>query len=80
LAVELAPIRVNCVAPSVVHTNRFKDYTNEVRNSVYTAWQSSNPLKKIGTPMQVAEAVLWLLSSNYTTGIVIPMNGGGHLL
>ena len=77
LAAELAPsIRVNCVAPSITDTPLagFLLNTEEKRS----ANALRHPLKKIGTPDEVAAVVSFLLNeqSAWMTGQVIHVDGG----
>ena len=74
-AVDLAPykIRVNCVISGIVGTPLGKkDMGN--RKSEY----DSIPLKRIGQPEDVAEAVLFLASEkgSYITNAILPVDGG----
>lgn len=41
-----------------------------------------NPLKRLGTKSDIQNSVLWLCSkqSNYINGIVLPIDGGLHLV
>jgi 2-amino-4-hydroxy-6-hydroxymethyldihydropteridine diphosphokinase len=75
LAVTLAPaVRVNCLAPGWIRTA-----WGETASS---AWQErvrrETPLRRWGTPADVAAAARWLLSpaAAYVTGQVIRVNGG----
>lgn len=76
LANVLGPeIRVNAVAPGLIDTRwtqGFEDIREHTRSTV--------PLRRIGTPEEVAEAVLWLAGADYTTGEVLSTDGGAHLL
>ncbi|NEA36965.1 SDR family oxidoreductase [Streptomyces sp. SID13031] len=75
LAVELAPlIRVNAVAPAVVKT-RFAGALYEGREDKVAA---SYPLKRLGTPEDVASLVWFLLSdeASWITGQTITIDGG----
>jgi len=64
LARILAPeITVNAVAPGAVLPP--DDWPAE-----------TTPLKRLGTPADVVRAVLFLLESDYVTGIVVPVDGG----
>ena len=74
IAVELAAqgIRVNCVAPAHIPTaiNAAMDQSLIVR--------AMQPLQRVGTPRDVAEAVLYLASDRaaQVTGVVLPVDGG----
>ena len=77
LATELAPkIRVNAVAPSVIVTDMVRDVldTPEKRKRV----AEMHPLKDVGKPEDVAEAVYFLATpkSRFITGQVLGINGG----
>lgn len=74
-ALEFAPdITVNAVAPGLILPPAGKDqnYLRELASRV--------PLKRHGEPEDVAEAVLYLLKSDFVTGQVMYIDGGRHLL
>ncbi len=81
LAAELAPsIRVNCVAPSLVDTplgSRFLNTPEKLEQM-----QKRNPLRKVGAPKDVANAILFLLleDSSWVTGQVMAIDGGMNTL
>lgn len=70
-------IRVNAVAPSVYPTGM----TSRLLASDRAAALARRPLPREGLPLEVAEAVLFLLSdrSSYTTGQILHVDGGLHL-
>ncbi len=72
LARELAPwsVRVNCVAPGPVDTPMLSDQFRE------PAYLASLPLGRLGTVDEIAEAILFLAESRWTTGQVLSPNGG----
>lgn len=78
LAAELAPsgIRVNCVAPSLTKSNMAKPMTDNAK--IADAIATSHPLPRLGDPADTASAAKYLLSndSSWTTGIVLPVDGG----
>ena len=67
-------VRVNAVAPGFIET----DMTASLPEDVRERYASSIPLKRFGTPQDVADAVSFLASprSAYVTGQVISVNGG----
>ena len=69
--------RVNIIAPGFVDTDILAGDTPEKRASRI----EEVPLKRIGTPDDIAEAVSYLVSddANYITGAVIHVNGGLYL-
>lgn len=76
LAKELAQrnIRVNAVAPGMIDT----DMSKAVRNLVGDKLRELIPLRRIGTPEDVSEVVLFLASDHarYITGQVLRVDGG----
>jgi 3-oxoacyl-[acyl-carrier protein] reductase len=67
-------ITVNAVAPGYIKT----DMTESLPEKVRDAFLEQIPLKRIGEPKDVAEAVYWLCSeaAGYITGQVIHVSGG----
>ena len=73
LSLELAKrgITVNCVAPGIIETDMIKDIPpDEIKKLI--------PMKRTGTPREVASLINYLLSedASYMTGQVISVNGG----
>lgn len=79
LAVEWAPyqIRVNCVAPGIIETEGMLVYPEEES----AKFQFRNVMKRLGTVMDVAEAVVYLAgpSGKFITGEVLTVDGGQQL-
>jgi NAD(P)-dependent dehydrogenase (short-subunit alcohol dehydrogenase family) len=77
LAAEYAPlIRFNAVAPSLTQTNLSEKLTNSPEK--LESAMKRNPLKKVGSPEEVAATVCFLLTkqSSWITGQVIAVDGG----
>ncbi len=70
-------INVNCVAPSITDTDCISILDDEKINKAVDAI----PLKRIGKPEDITNAVLFLASdkSNYITGETINVNGGSYM-
>jgi len=79
VAVEQGPhgIRVNAVCPGPTHTSMIERYARQ-KNTTLEALGAELPLRRIGQPQDVAEAVLWLCSdkSGNTTGSLVMVDGG----
>ena len=76
LAFELAysGVRVNAVSPGEIATSILSPGTDELV-------ESQVPMKRMGSPEEVAEVVTFLCSdkASYVNGAEIPINGGQHL-
>ena len=77
LARELAPeVRVNAVAPGPILWPDDEEFDELSRQRII----SHTPLKREGTPEDIAKAVLFLLSeATYVTGETINVDGGRHV-
>ena len=75
LARDLAPdVRVNGVAPgAILWPDAGKSAADQQRIVDRT------PLKRMGRPEDVADAVLWLLRAPFVTGEIVRVDGGRHL-
>lgn len=74
LAAELAPsgIRVNAVAPGVIDT----DMVQVLGRETLSMLQEEIPLGRLGTPGEIAQAVLYLAQADYVTGQILHVDGG----
>ena len=76
LAAELAPtIRVNCIAPSLTNTPLAAGLLNS--DQKIDANAQRHPLKRVGTPLDIANAVEFLLTdkSSWVTGPILAIDG-----
>ena len=71
LALELAPhnVKVNAVAPGIVDTPLYTPEQHGFLNGL-------SPAGRIATVREIADAVLYLTSADFTTGVVLPVDGG----
>ena len=79
VALEVASrgITVNVVAPGLIDT----DMTRAIAESARNEWASKIPVRRLGTPDDVASAVCFLASdeASYITGQVLAVNGGMYM-
>lgn len=88
IAIDLAEygIRVNCLAPGHIRTpltsfampGMTEEQVERVKKAVSPVMDSNQPLKRHGSPQDVAQAVLFLCSERAAqiTGVVLPVDGG----
>lgn len=75
LAVSLAPdIRVNAVAPGLVDTPLTADWTEAQQ-----LWKERAPMRRAASPEDIAQAVAFLVASDYLTGEILLSDGGLNL-
>jgi 3-oxoacyl-[acyl-carrier protein] reductase len=76
VALEVASrgITVNVVAPGLIETDMTRAMTGDAREE----WAAKIPLRRLGTPADIASAVCFLASdeASYITGHVLAVNGG----
>ena len=74
LARELGPsgIRVNAVSPGLIDT----EMNAKLSQADKDALAEDTPLGRVGTPEEVAEAILYLARASFVTGQILPVNGG----
>lgn len=75
LAMELAPIRVNVVAPGIISTGMF-DWMGEKKDEMLGGMTKQIPLARAGQPWEVANAILFFMTNTYTTGTCVDVDGG----
>ncbi len=76
LAKELAPsgVRVNCIAPGVIQTQMLSHLSAQDLQAL----SEQTPLGRLGTPEEVADAMVFLASeaARFITGQVLSLDGG----
>lgn len=71
-------IRVNCIAPETILTERNQQ---QIPDELKPELVAQHPIKRLGTPEDVARAALFLVSGQATwiTGIILDVAGGSVL-
>jgi NAD(P)-dependent dehydrogenase (short-subunit alcohol dehydrogenase family) len=80
LAVDLAPIRVNCVCPGLIRTAVWDSIPEDQREARLKSMTSRLPVPRAGEPSEAAEAYLYLMRGGYTTGQILRVDGGGSVV
>jgi NAD(P)-dependent dehydrogenase (short-subunit alcohol dehydrogenase family) len=73
LAVDLAPVRVNAVTAGFVDTEAWANMPDDMKQGLTAKQIIARP----GMPAEVAEAYLYFMRADYTTGQVSIVDGGG---
>ena len=77
VAAQVGPhnIRANCIAPETILTERNEERIPEEQKS---SMVEKHPLKRLGTPEDIAHAALFLVSddASWITGVVLDVAGG----
>jgi len=80
MAVELAPkkIRVNCLCPVAGDTGMLHLFMGEDTPEMRAKFESTIPLGRLSTPLDIANAALWLASdeAEFITGVALEVDGG----
>jgi NAD(P)-dependent dehydrogenase (short-subunit alcohol dehydrogenase family) len=80
LAVELAPIRVNAISPGVIDTGAWDSLGAEGKRDYFEHIAAGNPARRIGTPDDIASAVLFAMTNTFLTGVTLKVDGGEPLI
>src|SRR2546423_7018028 len=82
LALDYAPrgIRVNALCPGIIATPMLRHFADAMPDpaAAWAAYGAAQPLGRLGTPEECAEAALWLVSpeASFVTGVALPVDGG----
>ena len=80
MAVELSPIRVNCVIPGVIRTPLWDSMGQLERDKLFHQISNSSLVKRVGLPDDVAEGFLYLMKQRNGTGQSLLIDGGAVLV
>ena len=80
IAGELGPknIRVNCLCPVAGETGMLAQFMGEDTPELRAKFRASIPLGRLSTPLDIANAALWLVSdeAEFITGVALEVDGG----
>ena len=79
LAVELKPIRVNCVSPGVVDTPWWDFLSADQKEPTFAGFAARTPVGRVGRPQEIAEAIAFLIGNGFTSGHTLICDGGIRL-
>jgi NAD(P)-dependent dehydrogenase (short-subunit alcohol dehydrogenase family) len=80
LALELAPLRVNNVAPGVTRSPLWSQLSEQDRTTMYEQISAALPAGRVADPEDVARAYLYAMEQPMATGTSILVDGGAVLV
>jgi NAD(P)-dependent dehydrogenase (short-subunit alcohol dehydrogenase family) len=78
-ALELAPIRVNAISPGVIDTGAWDALGGQGKAGYFADMSARNPARRIGTADDIANGVLFAMTSTFLTGQTLHIDGGEPL-
>jgi NAD(P)-dependent dehydrogenase (short-subunit alcohol dehydrogenase family) len=80
LSLELAPVRVNVVAPGALDTPMIDKILGPHKDQAFSQMAASVPARRVGTADDAAHAALFLMTNVYMTAATIEIDGGAKLI
>lgn len=78
LAVELAPLRVNAIAPGIIDSGTWDRLGADRKHDLLQGASDGSLVGRYGTLDDVTDAALWLLNAGYVTGELVHVDGGAR--
>ncbi len=80
LALELAPVRVNCVSPGIIDTPIRAALPEAVRQDMLAKTAASLPVGRVGTGEDIARQILAFMTIGFATGSIVYVDGGALII
>jgi len=80
LALELAPIRVNCVSPGLIDTPIRAAMPEAARKDMLAKAAAALPVKRVGLGEDIAMQILAFMLNGFATGSIVYLDGGGLVI
>lgn len=77
---DLAPIRVNTIAPGLIETPLIAEVLGANAAAIVASEAKRLPVRRVGRGEDIADAVLFLMKNGFTTGITLTVDGGRTLV
>jgi len=79
LALELAPVRVNCVSPGIIDTPIRAAMPEAARREMLEKTAAALPVRRVGLGEDIAKQILAFMDNGFATGAIVYIEGGGML-
>ncbi len=76
LALELAPIRVNCVSPGIIDTPIRAAMPEAARKEMLAKAAAALPVGRVGLAEDVAQQILAFMKNGFMSGSIVYLDGG----
>ena len=76
LALELAPVRVNCVSPGIIDTPIRAAMPEAARRDMLAKTAASLPVGRVGVGEDIARQILAFMTIGFATGSIVYIDGG----
>lgn len=80
LALELAPVRVNCVSPGIIDTPIRAAMPEEARREMLAKTAASLPVGRVGVGEDIARQILSFMANGFATGATVYIDGGALVI
>jgi NAD(P)-dependent dehydrogenase (short-subunit alcohol dehydrogenase family) len=72
-------VRVNAVSPGLIATPLWSGMPNDKREEMFASAAQRLPARRIGRPEDIANAVMFLVTTPFATGSTVRVDGGGAI-
>ena len=76
LALELAPVRVNCVSPGIIDTPIRAGMPEAARQEMLAKVAAGLPVGRVGLGEDIAQQILTFMTNGFATGSIVYIDGG----
>jgi NAD(P)-dependent dehydrogenase (short-subunit alcohol dehydrogenase family) len=77
LALDLAPVRVNCVSPGIIDTPIRSAMAEAARRDMLAKTAAALPVGRVGEGHDIARQILTFMTVGFATGSIVYLDGGG---
>ena len=80
LALELSPVRVNCVSPGLIDTPIRAAMPEAARRDMLAKAAAALPVGRVGVGEDIARQILAFMTISFATGSIVYLDGGGLII
>jgi NAD(P)-dependent dehydrogenase (short-subunit alcohol dehydrogenase family) len=80
LALDLAPVRVNCVSPGIIDTPIRAAMPEAARKEMLDKTAAGLPVKRVGLGEDIAKQIFAFMTNGFATGSIVYLDGGGSIV